>query len=549
MKLQHLAIIFVIIILPISMVVSSYIQTQIDTITLQTSYSTKLQTATYDAIKAFQLNTINNKYSSVSDSKIRDIEASISAFYDSLASSMGASGYDQDSLKQFIPAMLYTMYDGYYIYGKYYNYSTNEYQYGLKPYIYYSCRYQKQGDDFVVNYTLDNAITIYGKIGGQYITKAGYLIDPELVTNIAADKSSLVYDGETIQREILSEQLVILNNDGQPTTTAPQTFEYTTYQNRRVYYDKTAPAGEQYFWYSGNKKQFIYDETINQYVRSMTIGGHLYSESAIQYYYQAYEFSKWVKENLGDITQKHAVDAEGARITDFAVDTGDSKIFQVGKNNNPLLEGSTFQENRMSVIRNSIQSNLAAAIANYNEGTANTYEFVLPIFSEENWDKIVNHVSVATFMQGVPIGTKFFNNYCIMTNNKNKEVVTTDSLYVLSEDGQAHLPGCKEITNSPIVGCYKNVDFERQTITISDDNEVYYYPHANAKDYNCLVNVSETYSIDDIISGSVKIFDAGREEKDFEKKNIKGTSLRRAYLTALGRERYDLYKTNFYFGT
>ena len=81
MKLQHLAIIFVIIMLPISMVVTVYIQTQIDTISLQSKYSTELQTATHDAIKAFQLNTINNKYSSLSDSKIRDIEASINTFY------------------------------------------------------------------------------------------------------------------------------------------------------------------------------------------------------------------------------------------------------------------------------------------------------------------------------------------------------------------------------------------------------------------------------------------------------------------------------------
>ena len=36
MKLQHLAIIFVIIILPISLVIGEYIQTQIDTIYLQT---------------------------------------------------------------------------------------------------------------------------------------------------------------------------------------------------------------------------------------------------------------------------------------------------------------------------------------------------------------------------------------------------------------------------------------------------------------------------------------------------------------------------------
>ena len=93
MKLQHLAIIFVIIMLPISMVISEYIQTQIDTIHLQTLYTSKLQTATHDAIKAFQLNTLNNKYSTVSDSKIRDIEASISTFYNSLGVELGASGY------------------------------------------------------------------------------------------------------------------------------------------------------------------------------------------------------------------------------------------------------------------------------------------------------------------------------------------------------------------------------------------------------------------------------------------------------------------------
>lgn len=145
MKLQHLAIIFVIIILPISMVITSYIQAQIDTISLQTTYSTKLQTATHDAIKAFQLNTLNNKYSTVSDSKIRDIEASISTFYNSLGTELGATGYSKEELQQFIPAIVYTMYDGYYIYSKYYNDNSNDeykYQYGLKPYIYYSCRYK-----------------------------------------------------------------------------------------------------------------------------------------------------------------------------------------------------------------------------------------------------------------------------------------------------------------------------------------------------------------------------------------------------------------------
>ena len=223
MKIQYLAIIFVIIMLPVSIVVSSYIQAQIDTISLQTEYDNKLITATYDAIRSFQLNTINNKYSTVSDSKIRDIEASISTFYNSLGTELGSSGYDAETLREFIPAIVYTMYDGYYIYGEYYNDIIGDYQYGLKPYIYYSCRYKKGNNDFVVNYTLDNVITIYGFVNGTYVTKTGTLINLERVTNIRIEQNgnaiSLTYkadstdSGVTIEREILTEQLITLDNN------------------------------------------------------------------------------------------------------------------------------------------------------------------------------------------------------------------------------------------------------------------------------------------------------------------------------------------------
>ena len=59
MKYQYLAVVFVIIMLPISLVFSAYLGAQLDTLDLQISYDTKLDNATYDAIKAFQLNTIN----------------------------------------------------------------------------------------------------------------------------------------------------------------------------------------------------------------------------------------------------------------------------------------------------------------------------------------------------------------------------------------------------------------------------------------------------------------------------------------------------------
>ena len=69
MKLQHLAIIFIIIIVPISLVLATYVNGYIDTIKNQSSYNAYLLNATYDGIKAFQLNTSNNSYSTIETQK------------------------------------------------------------------------------------------------------------------------------------------------------------------------------------------------------------------------------------------------------------------------------------------------------------------------------------------------------------------------------------------------------------------------------------------------------------------------------------------------
>ena len=106
MKIQYIAVIFIVIILPISMVMFSYIGSQMDTIKLQTEYNTKLSSSTYDAIKALQINTVNNRYSSISDSKIRDIEAAISTFYNSLSNNEQLA---KNELRDFVPALVFTL--------------------------------------------------------------------------------------------------------------------------------------------------------------------------------------------------------------------------------------------------------------------------------------------------------------------------------------------------------------------------------------------------------------------------------------------------------
>ena len=72
-------------------ILNSYSSNQIKTLDYQLSYDTKLKNATYDAIKAFQLNMSNSSTSDLANSKMRDIKASITTFYNSLASNFNMS--------------------------------------------------------------------------------------------------------------------------------------------------------------------------------------------------------------------------------------------------------------------------------------------------------------------------------------------------------------------------------------------------------------------------------------------------------------------------
>lgn len=241
MKVDGLGIVLAIILLPIILVVTYYVQLQVDTIATENSYNTKLLGATYDAMSAFEINTANEELSSVADSMRSIVLASNNIFLNTLATNLGISNASKEYLQPYIPAVLYTMYDGYYIYaptetakvaektekdnetglittqgyisvgddgtenldGIYGDivyetenggYTINkdeakkETDYILKSYVQYSANYKKgdpdvNGKDVTINYTLDNYLNIVGKVKGVYYTKTGYLIKKDLVKN------------------------------------------------------------------------------------------------------------------------------------------------------------------------------------------------------------------------------------------------------------------------------------------------------------------------------------------------------------------------------
>ena len=75
--------------------------------------------------------------------------------------------------------------------------------------MYYSAKYAlNNGDIVIINYTLDNYITVYGnaQADGSYVARSGYLIDPSKVTNINENSKTLTYDGNVnIKPESLVE--------------------------------------------------------------------------------------------------------------------------------------------------------------------------------------------------------------------------------------------------------------------------------------------------------------------------------------------------------
>lgn len=354
--------------------------------------------------------------------------------------------------------------------------------------------------------------------------------------------------------EILKENLITLDNDNNQEF---KEYEYTIYNSQKIYKE---PNEDKFFFYSSEyKKDYISNQNVLSNVKASTSNGHLYSTSAKKYYTEAIEFTDWVNKNLSDITQEDAVDASGKQINDFATNTGNEKIFNISNTNNPLATSSTFNEHRMNVIRKSLEDNVTKAIAAFSKHSTIQYQFAMPKLTEDEWYKIENNVCIITFLQGLPIGGKMFNQYCVVSNDTNKETVGNNSVYIIDTTGEYHKPGCKTLikrlanNNANILQAYPSSEFKVKKISLTgaDSNAhtqitdstdglyAYFYPEEYTACYDCIVTASNVYSTDDIINDNVK---------DNEGNKINITNIRTIYLTALARSRYDLYLTNGYFG-
>lgn len=83
----------------------------------------------------------------------------------------------------------------------------------------------------------------------------------------------------------------------------------------------------------------------------------------------------------------------------------------------PLLnDAATFDQVRRSTIVNAIQKDLEYYINiynNYAKKNGFAYTFTLPLISQEEWNNTINDVGVLAFVQGIPMGKNYYNNYAL----------------------------------------------------------------------------------------------------------------------------------------
>lgn len=133
MKVQNLAIIFLVIVIPLTMILSYYLNLQRKTLELQAQYDTKLAEATKEGIKAFEVNTV--EWSNSKQDDRQNTKAMINAFITSLSNNLNVTGTAREFMVNYIPAITVTMYDGYYIYSPIYAPVNKENEDGLQLFL------------------------------------------------------------------------------------------------------------------------------------------------------------------------------------------------------------------------------------------------------------------------------------------------------------------------------------------------------------------------------------------------------------------------------
>lgn len=470
MKLQSLTIIFIIIVLPIILVLSSYIGYEIDVINKQNAYNSGVMKATHDAIFSFELNTKNDDYSNNPETKRSNIKAAVKTFENSLSTACNLGLYNNEAIEEYIPAIVFGLYDGFYMYAPSElkktvgGTDTYEYKHNLRNYVYYS---ERICSDIVIRYSLDNYVVVSGTFNGTYHTKSGYLI------NLDKCNTKYTYNPTTGECQLLSD----FRYDG------AEIVQSETLNYKKVEIDES----------TGTAAILPDSET---------------STSAKEYFELAIAFTKWFQ---GTDKYSSIISAVPG--------------LKTGNSNDPDNENSAFVQHKREVIKSKIETVLNSSITAYAKKTGIDYK--MPKFSGEEWERIYNNISVISFVQGMDLGFKEYNGYCVLNSTNSQEYVNPNLMYFTDSSGNYHDIRCSScdgvVTTGYKIGEFESTKYELTNPTTGDTQTKYYYEHDQYACYGC-INSNDTLDNTDNIYNFMNSGSTSIETK-------------KSYYTALARER------------
>jgi len=458
LKIQHWAIIFIIIILPFSIITRSTINKKSVLLREETRYNNIIDNASYDAVS--QILEASEELELGKNIPItKDLaDAAIDRFFNTLAVNFNlpvlknANNKTRNSARayfsQYIPAIVIVGYDGLYVYS--YEEGVDGYEYVLKPKIPYSC---KINENITINFTLDNYVELIFNETAEGSSN-GMLFGHDMPGTPASDGTPTVADTRILKGYVGVE--LDNNNDGiddfrDIANTDPLTGYY--HDGGSYYYvarwDK-APDG--YNAYSNADKSN--NDPFSIATRGNGIGdsdpdvGSSKTKYILKYVstqesnvsYLLYELSRndtstvenLINDNLRFLIDCYDYDAS-TRKTSSGANYNNSDYGVVPQENikfsevnidysyddegNVTTYASYFHRLRRETIINLIQSVLKQEFNQHNQFadfTGMNYTFSIPDIGRDQWNNTIDDVSVLSFIQGVPMGyDTYYNNYSL----------------------------------------------------------------------------------------------------------------------------------------
>lgn len=385
MKIQHWAIIFIIIILPISIITRNVISKKNLLLRDETRYNNIVDNATYDAVSQIIEASELLGYGKNIPITQAIADASIDRFFTTLSVNFNLPAGRENSeayFAQYIPAIIIVGYDGLYVYS--YESTASGYDFVLKPKIPYSYEYQVPGTSksIIINFTLDNYVKIY-------------FPDDTFLTDVVGADGIVDTNGTHVLEGYIGEPLDVDQNGVD---------DLNDYLDPVLNILTALPTGGEQ--YTNNDDPFGISEFGSntekvKYIKNMM---PMFTENL------SYILKQWAKaDSLNINSVVHGLDIlyEDAAAQDYEYDA----------EGNVTQNASDFHLLRRENIINLITSVIREEFNEHNyyaDTMGITYNFNIPDIGRDQWNNTIDDISVLAFFQGMPIGTDmYYNNYSL----------------------------------------------------------------------------------------------------------------------------------------